>query len=152
MELSTDLAAGLKQPPPELQALHDALYEKIKQMTAGQVMNPKQDPHILQVILETTMQMIEKLRKQDGTAYTGSEKKTMAIAIIKWVIGDLGKNGIIPEDIAAEVVLSVSILGGPAIDMIIAAGKGVYDFTKKVVEELEQPTNGQPRRMCCFGR
>lgn len=157
MEL--DIAAGLQQAPPELQALHDALYEKIKQMTCGQAFNPSQDPQIMQAILESAMQMIEKLRKTDGTSYTGAEKKTMAIAIIKWVITDLGKNGVIPKDIAAEVTLAISILGGPAIDLAVAAANGLYNFGKKVVADIEAKieanqaannANGTKPSKCCL--
>lgn len=138
------------QLPPEFQSLHDELYKKIGAIVSGHVIDLKTDPSMLIVIFESAMTIVERFRNNDGHAYTGAEKKQIALSLIKSVILDLTKNGIIPLATSQEIISSVDLWGGVVINVAVDAGNLVFELGQKIVEDARTMGCGAScKKNCC---
>ncbi len=150
-----ELTVANANVPKEWQDLHDALYGKIKSMVGGGGWDLRKDPTTIRIIIQSAMTAVEKLRQTDGSAYTGAEKRAIALRIIKWVIDDLAKDNIIPKDVADEVNANIDFFGGVAIDMAIAAGKEALKIGQKIIADIKEQqaaadTGVATTKKCCF--
>lgn len=121
--------------PKEFQAVHDALYKKIKAMVGGETINLRNDPTIIRILLESAMVIVEKFRDENGKGYTGPEKKRIVIMVTKWVITDLGNEGVIDVELAKEINANIEFFGGVAVDLAVAGAKNLFDVGQQMIAD-----------------
>jgi len=121
--------------PEELKELYDNLYKKISDMVGGRVIDGRSDVRLIKIILENSMEIVEKFRNQDGKGWSGYEKKEHALDMAKYIIWHLQSDGKIKDEVAATILDGLEIFGSVAIDMAIDAIKKVFDVGQDIVEK-----------------
>ena len=140
-EIVTDL-------PEELKTLYDTLYQKISGMIGGRKIDRGSVARLVKILLENCMEIVEKFKNEDGTGWSGYEKKEHAINMAVYIIKTLKRDGKIDAQVADDILLGIEIFGSAAIDMVIDAVKHVFDVGQDIVE------NGcagcTQRNKCCI--
>lgn len=132
-----ELSVTANDVPKEFQDLHDALYGQIKFLVSGGNFDIRKNTNVIRIVMQSAMEIVEKLRGKNGKTYSGVEKKQIVIRVTKWVIDDLAKDNIIPRDIADNVIAAIDLLGDVVIDMTVAAAKNLINVGQKIIEEVK---------------
>lgn len=123
--------------PIEYRALYDSLYKKISGLVSGShVIDIRNDPATLRIIIESTMTIVEGFRDTDNKVLSGPEKKRIALTLIKYVISDLNKSGKIDPIAAEEMIKNIDFWGGIAMDVAVDAIKIMFNIGQKVAAEV----------------
>ena len=133
--------------PAELKELYHAIYSKIEGMLAGRIIDLKSDLTVVKLIIENSMEAVEKFTDANGQQWTGSEKKEYALLMIGYVISDLHKAGKITQELYEALALTIELFGSQIMDLVIDAVKAVFDVGQRIAEDIE--ANGCKG---CFGR
>ena len=121
--------------PLALKDLYNTLYIKIGGIVDGDdVINLKSDPSTLRVVIESAMTIVEKFRNVNGQGWSGPEKRTVALTLVKFVFIDLAKKGKIDKDMT-ELVANLDFWGGIVMDVAIDAIKKLFDIGQDVYRE-----------------
>ena len=123
----------------DLKEIYDLVKYKISQIVAtGRFTSDHLRPLLLNII-----EIVQEYTTNKYKHIDGSQKKAMALNILRHVIVDLHKNGQINQEQYEMVLLGLEFFGGILIDM----GKIVWKKMVDVVEDVS--TNGCQG---CFGR
>jgi hypothetical protein len=121
--------------PPEYQALYDTLYLKVSSMMAGHIIDLKTDPTLLLVIIKSAMTIVESFRSNDKPL-DGTEKRCLALTLVKLTITDLAKNGKIGQENADDILKNIDLYGGITMDIAVSAAKGLFYIGGIVKDEV----------------
>jgi hypothetical protein len=123
--------------PPEFKTLYDTLLKKVNGLIAGgHMIDIKNDPTMLRVIIESAMAIVEDFRTTNEKALSGPEKKRIALTLIKCVITDLSKSGKINPTDAEEIIKNLDFWGGVAMDVAVDAVKSMFLIGQKVAVDV----------------
>lgn len=128
--MEIDRKNTLTDVPKEWQQLHDSLYATVKSAASGKTWDMRRDATTIRIIMQSSMEIVDKFRKANGAEYSGSEKKQIVIKIVTWVLDDLATDNIVPRDIADNVIFSIEMLGGPMLDLAVSGAKGIIDIAQ----------------------
>lgn len=132
--------------PPEYKGLYDSLYKKISGMIGGTVIDLRNDPTTMRILLESAMIIVENFRVTPEASIStslspkplsGPEKRRLAVTLTKMVITDLAKNGKIDPIVARDINLNIDFWGGIAMDIAISASKKLFDYGKEIVDDAQ---------------
>lgn len=126
--------AEFENLPKELKELHDLLYGKIKAMVAGQFIDGKGDLLFIKHLIEVSMEVVEKFRDANGQPWTGLEKRSHALALIKYVITNLQADGKIQDEFADNLLMGLDLFGGVIMDVAVDAIHKVFDIGQDIQE------------------
>lgn len=118
--------------PIELQDLYNQLYLKISSLISGDaVFDIKKDPLILQVMVHSSMTIVENFKDVDGKGWSGSQKQRIALDLIKFVIADLSVKGKIDPIVAKDIIDNTDFWGGIMMNIAVDVAKGAIEVQKK---------------------
>jgi len=137
MEIVEPISVNTSELPPEYKALYDTLLKKVSGLIAGgHVIDIRNDPAMLRVIIESAMAIVEDFRGTNEKALSGPEKKRIALTLIKCVISDLSKSGKISPADAHEIIKNIDFWGGVAMDIAVDAVKLMFLIGQKVGADI----------------
>lgn len=142
----------LREVPLELVPAYNALYNKIIAIIGGQVIDIRNDPTTLRIIIQTTMDVVEKLRNENGAGWNGPEKRRIALTLIKLVLANLAANGKIDPVVAAELIQNADFYFGVTMDIAVSAAKKSLEIGKNFIQDEQKiGCKESCKKNCCYG-
>ncbi len=134
--------------PPEFLNIYDEVYNIVKENAASGTIKSAL-PRIISSAIMLAMQSSEHATTSGGEKIKGSEKKKMALALIKKIVSDMSKDGTISDGDAKFVLDNIDFWGGMAMDIAISAIKKVFDIGQEFVESGKLQELTDQNCSCC---
>lgn len=137
--------------PSILQDIYSLVYPQIRDLLHGKnIFDIKKDPSSIRVLIGKVMQIVQRHDSgYPGEKWTGPEKKTYGLMVIKQVLTDLGENEIIDKEVVDEIVIQLDFWGGMIMDLVVDAAKKVIDLGKREVKEFKRDLKESGWKKAC---